>query len=219
MSAYTIHEITTRAELDAFNDMTWAAWWSPYMPSTRIARPIFGYTEADKARGIAASKEKYWDEFQKTQDPSVPSKSKKMYIYAKHTASGQVAGGVVLNFAQASPFPTGCPRMDLYWWPEGEEVRLFCEEMMNQVYTPRSMWIQRPHGGKPWRDKVFCHNIVIDLEQECGILRSTLITGAGAWVSYCWILTTESLIDEAWKGSLRPQNLVAQLMRKLDFRL
>lgn len=139
MSAYTIHQISTREEIDALTDVVWEAWWDPYLPNTRIAAPIPGNLSGDRERGIAANKERLWTDFQKSDG--------RIWLCVKHNDTGELVGGVVMNFAPGSAFPNGCPKLNLYWWPEGEEVKEFCEEMMNQVYTPRSMWMQRPHGG------------------------------------------------------------------------
>lgn len=145
MSGYSVHQVTTREELDGLLDVAWKAWWNPYLPQLRIALPVLGYTAADKARSIAASKDRAWAEFQKQKQAGKPDQR---WIYARHDESGDIVGGVRLDFAPGSAFPDGCPKLNIYWWPEGEEVKQFCEEMMQQVYTPRSLWMNRPHGGE-----------------------------------------------------------------------
>lgn len=137
-SAYTIHEISTRGEINELTEVVWKAWWDPYLPNTRIAAPMPGNMNGDRERGIASNKDRLWNDFEKSKD--------KIWLCVKYNGV-EIVGGVVINYAEGSAFPNGCPQLNLYWWPEGEEVKAFCEEMMNQVYTPRSMWMQRPHGG------------------------------------------------------------------------
>lgn len=142
MAHYSVHDVTTRAELDAVIDVAWRAWWDPYITVQRIMYPVIGDTTEDLEKSIAMSKERIWLEHEK----SLPS-GKKKWICAKHV-NGEIAGGLLMDFVSESPFPNGCPKPNLYWWPEGSEIREFCEEMLRQALTPRSMWMQRPHGGK-----------------------------------------------------------------------
>ena len=139
---YTLHKITAKEELDTIVEVWFKARNYPYVPYSPIISPILGYTEEDQARALSASKERAWAGFLKSEE------SHTEWICVKHK-SGQVVGGCQWMWMPGSPFPNGCPQVDMKWWPEGEQ-RDFVEEMLQQVMTPRSLWMQREHGGRPF---------------------------------------------------------------------
>ena len=85
-SAYSIHEINTREELDEFIEMCWIAWSTPYNQSVRIGMRIYGYSSADKARSIADLKDRSWADYQKFGG----NKASRRHICAKHNPSGRI---------------------------------------------------------------------------------------------------------------------------------
>lgn len=133
MAGYSVHLVTRREELDGILDVCWLAWWDPYIPNIRIAMPIFGYTPEDRIKAIADSKERFWAGYEKSKPWD-----RSRYIYARHDASGEIVGGLKIDLAEGSPWPDGNPKVSIPWWPEGE-AREFCERMMQQAFTPRSM--------------------------------------------------------------------------------
>ena len=119
-------------------DVISRAQYSPYMPSASIFFPVFGYTAADREAGIASSKERLWKEH--TCNPS------SHWIYVEDTATGSIVAGTQWEWNNGSPFKDGLAKINVHWWPEGE-AREFCEEMLRQAYTPRSLWMHRPHAS------------------------------------------------------------------------
>lgn len=142
MSEYSLHVVTSREEHDGVIDLAWLAWWDPYIPNIRIAMPILGYAPEDRIKAIAESKARTWAEYEKKK----PWENSR-YVYARHDATGEIVGALRIDFYEGSPWPNGEPKLSMPWWPEGE-AREFCERMMQQCFTPRSMWMQRPHGCK-----------------------------------------------------------------------
>ncbi|EDN95029.1 predicted protein [Sclerotinia sclerotiorum 1980 UF-70] len=136
MSRYTLKELQTREELDAVVDVIFKAQYSPYMPSSSIFFPVSGYSLEDRAAGIAASQERLWKEHLAA-DPATNH-----WIIVKENASSKIVGGCLWKWHDGNPFPDGIPKPNVYWWPEGE-AKEFCEEMIRQSMTPRSLWM---HG-------------------------------------------------------------------------
>ena len=140
MSRYVVKELQTRAELDAVVDVIWKAQYSPYMPSASIFFPVFGYTAEDRVAGIADSKERLWKEH--SSDPSSSH-----WIFVEDTTTSQVVAGALWEWHENNPFKDGIAKVDMYWWPKGE-AKDFCEEMIRQAMTPRSLWMHRPHASR-----------------------------------------------------------------------
>lgn len=140
MNDYTIHEVIDRSEMDAVVEVIWKGQYRPYFPASSILFPIASYSAKDRVKALAASKERLWNEH-------VNNKTgQRGWICVKYQNQDIIAGAQ-WEFHDGSPFPNGCPKLNMYWWPEGE-AKEFCQEMLQQAYTPRSLWMQRPHGGE-----------------------------------------------------------------------
>lgn len=144
MTEYSIHELNERHELDAVVDLIWRAQYAPYFSFVQMLFPTFGYSDEDRARAIISSKERLWNEL--ISDNS----GHQGWIYVRHKG-GEIVAGAQWDWHEGSPFPNGCPKLDFYWWPEGE-AKEFCQEMLQQAYTPRSLWMQREHGGESYNE-------------------------------------------------------------------
>ena len=140
MPPYAVKELRTRAEMDAVVDVIWKAQYSPYMPSASMFFPVFGYTSEDRVIGIARSKERLWKEH--SSDPASSH-----WIFVEDTATAQIVAGALWEWHEKNAFTDGIPKVDMYWWPKGE-AKEFCEEMIRQTLTPRSLWMHRPHAGE-----------------------------------------------------------------------
>jgi len=139
MAAYTIHQLERREELDRIVDFMSRDRYYPYTPYSIILNPVLGYTPEAQEQALAASKERAWNEFQ-------AAKAQRKWICVKDH-DGWVVGGCQYLTMKKSPFPNGCPELNLHWWPEGEQ-KDFAEAVLAQVMTPRCMWMQHEHGGK-----------------------------------------------------------------------
>lgn len=144
MPQYAVKELRTREEMDAVVDVIWKAQYSPYMPSASMFFPVFGYTKEDRVIGIAASKDRLWNEH-----ASDPSSSH--WVFVEDTATTQIIAGALWEWHEGGISTNGVAKVDMYWWPKGE-AKEFCEEMIRQTLTPRSLWMQRPHAGDLFLD-------------------------------------------------------------------
>ena len=140
MPPYEVKTLQTREEMDAVIDVIWHAQYNPYMPSATILFPVFGYTPADRLAAITASKTRLWNEYAAS-DPSV------QWMYVRDTATGEIVAGTQWKWNQGVPFKDGVPKVSCPWWPESG-ARELCEEILAQAYTPRALWMHRPHASK-----------------------------------------------------------------------
>lgn len=136
---YAVREATTKQELDEIMEVIWAANYTPYEPFVQLFFPILGYTTAHREAAILESKERFWSYH--LADPS------SHWYYALDTSTGKVVGCAQWVISETNPFASGVPKLRAPWWPEGEG-RSFCENILNQVYRPRAIWMTRPHCGK-----------------------------------------------------------------------
>ena len=139
MAPYTVHELETRAELDTVVEIILKAQHTPYLPSVAIYFPTFGFTREAHAAGMAAAQERLWKE--NMVNPA------SQWIFVRDEAIGDIVACTLWEWNEDSPFKNGIPKIDCYWWPD-VEARKFCEEMLRQVATPRSIWMHRPHASK-----------------------------------------------------------------------
>ena len=140
MPPYSLHEVQTRAELDAIVRVIFRAQYDPYLPSSAIFFPVFGYTEEDRAAGIAAAQERLWKAHE--------SNPGSHWIFVRDDATAKVVAGTQWEWRQGSQFKDGIVEFDCSWWPD-VEARKFCEEMVRQIFTPRTIWMREPFAGKP----------------------------------------------------------------------
>ncbi|TGO67680.1 hypothetical protein BOTNAR_0037g00170 [Botryotinia narcissicola] len=134
MSDYTVSRLQTREQLDAVVEVIFKAQYSPYMPSSSIFFPVAGYSLEERSAGIAASKERLWKEH------LAANPATNHWIIVEEKESLRIVGGCLWKWHDGNPFPDGIPTPSVYWWPEGE-AREFCEEMIRQSMTPRSLWM------------------------------------------------------------------------------
>ncbi|KAF4635681.1 hypothetical protein G7Y89_g2403 [Cudoniella acicularis] len=140
MPPYVVKELQTKEQLDAVVDVIWKAQYSPYMPSSSIFFPVSGYTPEDRAAGISASKERLWKEHLSS------SPAEHTWIFVEDSATSEIVAGSLWEWHEKNKVMDGIPKIDMYWWPNGE-AREFCEEMLRQCMTPRSLWMHRPNAG------------------------------------------------------------------------
>ena len=140
MAPYTVHELQTRAELDAVVAIIIKAHSAPYLPSVATFFPVFGYTEEAHAAGLAAAQDRLWNE--NVANPNAH------WIFVRDEATGDIVGGTMWEWNEhGSASKNGIPKIDCYWWPD-VEARKFCEEMIRQWATPRTIWMRRPYASK-----------------------------------------------------------------------
>ena len=140
MAPYSVHELQTRAELDAVVRVIFKAQYSPYLPSIAIFFPVFGYSEEAYETGVAAAQERLWKSH--TSNPS------SHWVFVRDDANGEIVAATQWEWNEnGTPFRNGIAKIDADWWPD-VEARKFCEEMLRQAYTPRCIWMQRPHASQ-----------------------------------------------------------------------
>jgi hypothetical protein len=136
---YVVKEMESRAEMDAIMDVIWAANYDPYDTYAQLFFPVLGYTSSAREAAITESKARFWENHS--------SAATSNWFYVEDTASGKVVGCAQWEIHTQNPFKAGTPTLQAPWWPEGE-YRDFCEEIIRQVYTPRTSWMRRPHLGE-----------------------------------------------------------------------
>ena len=144
---YELKEAATQAEMDALFEIIWLAEHHPYEPFVSIFFPVFGATETDRQATIKASSKRLWNEH--LANPA------SHWIYIEDTSTGQVVATTEWEVHEHNPFPDGPPKLEAYWWPEGEG-REFCSLILNQVFMPRSSWVQRPNLGRNYENFFSC---------------------------------------------------------------
>lgn len=158
MPPYIVKEMSTKEELDQIVEIVWEAQYSPYMPSASLFFPIFGATDTDRQTALELSKERLWKRHQANSDSHVSRSHLKFvdeeanvedfqWIYVEDTETNQIVAGTQWEFHESNPFTSNTLQIPVSWWPEGEG-RSFCEAMLRQAYTPRFLWMKRPHTGE-----------------------------------------------------------------------
>ena len=137
--SYYIGEVTDRADLDGIVDVIWATM-DGVDPSHQIFYPCFGEGPEARRAAISESKERKWNEHRS--DPC----SHWIYIREGNPSVGRIVGGCQWRLYTQNPFPDGTPTIVATWWPEGVG-RNFANEVIRQCFTPRTMWMARPHTG------------------------------------------------------------------------
>lgn len=140
MAPYIVCELESREELDEVVELIFKAQYSPYLPSVDIYFPVFGYTDEAHRIAVSTAQDRLWKE--KLANPS------DSWIFVRDEATKQIVGNAVWQWNHdGSRWKNGIPKIDCYWWPD-VEAKKFCEEMLRQVATPRTMWMQRPHASE-----------------------------------------------------------------------
>ncbi|KAF2656092.1 hypothetical protein K491DRAFT_628904 [Lophiostoma macrostomum CBS 122681] len=138
---YRVNEAKTRQEMDEIMDVIWAANHLPYEPFVQLFFPVLGYHPADREAAIAESKERFWKNHQA--DPS------SHWYYVRDSETDLTVGCAQWELHLQNPFAEGPPNLRAPWWPDGE-YREFCELILNQVYTPRTQKMTKPHVALNW---------------------------------------------------------------------
>lgn len=145
---YVVKEMKSKDEMDAIMDVLWKANYDPYDTYAQLFFPVLGYTNSAREAAIAESSDRFWKNHNST-----PTSN---WFYVEDTTNGEVVGCAQWEIHTQNPFKAGMPTLRAPWWPEGE-YRKFCEEIIRQVYTPRTSWMRRPHLGKmPCRAISYC---------------------------------------------------------------
>lgn len=127
-----------KAEFDEITDVMWHTM-DGVDPPHPIFFPTFGDGPDAKATAIAESKERIWN-----QHKNNPASH---WIYVREESTGRVVAGCQWRIYDDNPFEEGPPTITAIWWPEGSVGRKFATEVVNQCYTPRTLWMARPHLG------------------------------------------------------------------------
>lgn len=135
---FHIAEVSERNELNDVVDVLWAA-----MDGVHPHHSIFFPTlVSGRSAAVAESKERLWNEHMRN-----PASH---FIYAREgpvgSRTGAIIGGCQWRFYEKNPFPFNKPEIVATWWPDGVG-RLFATEVVRQCYTPRPVWMARPHSG------------------------------------------------------------------------
>ena len=125
--------------MDGIMEVIWAANYTPYDPLVQLFFPVLGFTQEDKDKAIAESKDRFWKNHQSD------ASSKWFYVVSKKE-SKTVGCAQWLSYTE-NQFSDGPPTLQAPWWPEGD-YRAFCERFLSQVYKPRASWMTRPFLGK-----------------------------------------------------------------------
>lgn len=136
---YVVKEMKSKAEMDAIMDVIWTANYDPYDTYAQLFFPVLGYTPTAREDAITESKARFWENHVKT-----PTSS---WYFVEDVTNGAVVGCAQWEIHAQNPFKEGAPKIRAPWWPEGD-YREFCEEIIRQVYTPRTNWMRRPHLGE-----------------------------------------------------------------------
>lgn len=139
--------------MDEIMDVIWAANHLPYEPFVQLFFPVLGYLPADREAAVAESKERFWKNHQS--DPS------SNWYYVRDAKTNATVGCAQWELHLQNPFAEGPPKLRAPWWPEGE-YREFCELILNQVYTPRTQKMTKPHVGM-----FFCTAFLIASDLLC----------------------------------------------------
>ncbi|KAJ4292057.1 hypothetical protein N0V90_009956 [Kalmusia sp. IMI 367209] len=140
-SQYAVKAMKSRSDMDAIMDVIWAANYDPYDTYAQLFFPVLGFTPSSRAAALAESKTRFWENHQAT-----PTSN---WYYVQHITTGSVVGCAQWEIHKENPFTEGVPTLRAPWWPEGD-YRDFCEEVMRQVYLPRTNWMKRPHLALNW---------------------------------------------------------------------
>ncbi|KAF2443203.1 hypothetical protein P171DRAFT_362972 [Karstenula rhodostoma CBS 690.94] len=140
-ASFVVREMKTKAEMDAIMDVIWTANYDPYDTYAQLFFPVLGYTASAREAAMAESKDRFWETHNST-----PTSN---WFYVENVTTGQVVGCAQWEIHTQNPFKAGAPTPRAPWWPEGE-YRDFCEEIVRQVYTPRTNWMRRPHLALNW---------------------------------------------------------------------
>lgn len=132
----TLKECTDSSTFSHIVDCEWAGYYNPYHPFMQVLFPVFGATPAARAAAIQESKARQWAWH--SADPT------SHWLYVQNDETGEVVGGAQWHVHETNPFEEAQPKLEAYWWPEGE-CRRFVDEMLEQVYGPRRVKMARPH--------------------------------------------------------------------------
>ena len=132
----TLKECSDSSTFSHIVDCEWAGYYNPYHPFMQVLFPVFGASPADRAAAIQESKERQWQWH--SADPT------SHWLYVSDDETREVVGGAQWHVHEKNPFENPQPRVEAYWWPEGESKR-FVNEMLEQVYGPRRVKMTRPH--------------------------------------------------------------------------
>ena len=111
-SSYVLKEATSQKEFDALFMVVWLAEHHPYEPAGSIFFPVFGATAADRDDTIQKSQIRLWKEHK--------SNPASHWLYVEDVKTGEIVGATEWEVHEKNPFPDGSPKLDAYWWPEGE---------------------------------------------------------------------------------------------------
>lgn len=139
MPPYILKELSKKEELDEIVEVILEAQYSPYVPSASLFFPVFGVSASDRQVTIEASKERLWKSHQ--------ANSASHWIFVEDLATNKIVAATQWELFLSNPFTSGSLGIEAYWWPEGE-ARSFCSALLRQAYTPRFLWMKRPHTGK-----------------------------------------------------------------------
>lgn len=69
------------------------------------------------------------------------------WIFIEEITSSKIVGGCLWKWYDENLFPDGIPKPNVHWWPEGE-AKDFCDEIVRQSMTPRSLWMYDKNVGE-----------------------------------------------------------------------
>lgn len=134
-----LKECLDRSTFSRIVDCEWAAYYNPYHPFMQVLFPVLGGSPESRTAAIEESKERQWQWHRG--DPT------SHWLYVEDDQTGEVFGGAQWHVHEKNPFDGPQPKLEAYWWPEGECKR-FVNEMLGQVYGPRRVKMTRPHTCK-----------------------------------------------------------------------
>ncbi len=132
----TLKECNDFGTFSSIVDCEWKGYYNPYHTFMQVLFPVFGATTEARAAAIQESKERQWQWH--TGDPT------SHWLYVEDSETSQVIGGAQWHVHETNPWAERRPKLEAYWWPEGE-CKKFVEEMLEQVYGPRMVKMRRPH--------------------------------------------------------------------------
>lgn len=131
-----LKECSDQSTFSRVIDCEWAGYYNPYHPFMQVLFPVLGGSPESRAAAIQESKERQWQWH--SADPT------SHWLYVEDDETGEVIGGAQWHIHEKNPFEGPQPKLEAYWWPEGE-CRRFSNEMLKQAYGPRRVKMTRPH--------------------------------------------------------------------------